>query len=477
MKKVVLTLITVVLAAGSTFAQVDKALLEAQKKSILETVKKTDESVKKSPAKPRLWLERAIAYFDLASFPDSTVSTLDLDAPFKALEYVAEAVKLDTKEGKKGSTAKEAEKLIVGREKAYGALMNLGVVKYQGKDYATSYRYMSKASEIASQDTMSAMYTGVVAQLCQKDAEARSAYEKYLNIGGKDVAILYGLAQIYKSANEEDRALELIDQGILLYPTNKDLKNEKFNMLIAFNRIDQAVVQLKETVAKDPKDVMNLFNLGLLYENKINTLKDESIKISEASNKVIDARRKITSHKDKAEVYIEELKRTKLKLKTAKPNLKPALQSQINKLEASILKDNEELALLEGEYAEALNAVGDEVANKAKIDEVNGKIDALKQEIPSFYERALAIDPNYFDALYQLGAIYFNEAAEIKRLVNGMDMETYKKEGKAVEEKLAAKYHLALPYFERALSVKKDDDLKEIVKQIYQDLKIDKQVD
>jgi predicted Zn-dependent protease len=477
MKKVVLTLITVVLAAGSTFAQVDKALVEAQKKSILDAVKKTDESVKKSPTKPRLWLDRAVAYFDLASFPDSTVSTLDLDAPFKALEYVAEAVKLDTKEGKKGSTAKEAEKLIVGREKAYGALMNLGVVKYQGKDYATSYRYMSKASEIASQDTMSAMYTGVVAQLCQKDAEARSAYEKYLNIGGKDVAILYGLAQIYKSANEEDRALELIDQGILLYPTNKDLKNEKFNMLIAFNRIDQAVVQLKETVAKDPKDVMNLFNLGLLYENKINTLKDESIKISEASNKVIDARRKITSHKDKAEVYIEELKRTKLKLKTAKPNLKPALQSQINKLEASILKDNEELALLEGEYAEALNAVGDEVANKAKIDEVNGKIDALKQEIPSFYERALAIDPNYFDALYQLGAIYFNEAAEIKRLVNGMDMETYKKEGKAVEEKLAAKYHLALPYFERALSVKKDDDLKEIVKQIYQDLKIDKQVD
>ena len=133
--------------------------------------------------------------------------------------------------------------------------------------------------------------------------------------------------------------------------------------------------------------------------------------------------------------------------------------------------------LLEGEYAEAVNAVGDEVANKAKIDELNGKIDALKQEIPSFYERALAIDPSYYDALYQLGAYYFNEGAEIKRLVNAMDMETYKKEGKAVEEKLAAKYQLALPYFERALSVKKDEDLKEIVRQVYLALKIDKQVD
>jgi len=33
MKKLVLTLFTVAMAAGSTFAQVDKALVEAQKKS------------------------------------------------------------------------------------------------------------------------------------------------------------------------------------------------------------------------------------------------------------------------------------------------------------------------------------------------------------------------------------------------------------------------------------------------------------
>lgn len=477
MKKVVLTLITVVMAAGSSFAQVDKALVEAQKKSILDAVKKADETVKKSPAKARPWLERAVAYLDLASFPDSSLANTDLDASFKALDYISEAVKLDTKEGKKGSIAKDAEKLLVGKDKVYGALMNMGVIKYQGKDYTTSYRYMSKASEIASQDTMSAMYTGVVAQLCQKDAEARAAYEKYMNIGGKDVAIIYGLAQIYKSAKEEDKAIQLIDQGIALYPTSKDLKNEKFNMLISFNRIDQAIVQLKETVSKDPKDVMNLFNLGLLYENKVNTLKEEVNKIADLSNKVADARRKIVSHKDKAEVYVDELKRTKAKLKTVKPNQKPVIQSQINKLESSIAKDNEELKLLEGEKVEAEKSVGDEAANKAKIAEVTAKIDALRQEIPSFYERALAIDPAYYDALYQMGAFYFNEGAEIKRIVNGMDMETYRKEGKAVEEKLAVKYRQAVPYFERALSVKKDEDLKEILKQVYRELKIDKQVD
>lgn len=477
MKKVVLTLITVAMAAGSSFAQVDKALVEAQKKSIVDAVKKSDEAVKKAPAKPRLWLERSVAYFDLASFPDSTLSTTDIDAAFKAMEFAAEAIKLDTKEGKKGSIAKDAEKMLSGRDKAYGAFMNMGVVKYQGKDYTSSYRYMAKASEVAPTDTVSAMYTGVVAQLCQKDAEARTAYENYLKNGGKDVAILYGLAQIYKSAKEEDKAISLIDRGIEMYPTNKDLKNEKFNMLIAFNRIDQAITQLKESVAKDPKDVMNLFNLGLLYENKINTLKEDANKIADASNKVADANRKITSHKDKAEVFIDELKRTKAKLKTAKPNLKPAIQNQIKRLEESIAKDNEELKLLIGEKEAAEKEVGDVAANKAKIDELTGKINALKSEVPSFYERALAIDPAYYDALYQLGAYYFNEGAEIKRIVNGMDMATYQKEGKAVEAKLAEKYQMAIPFFERALKVKKDEDLKEILKQIYRELKIDKQID
>ena len=70
MKKIVLTLFTVAMAAGSTFGQVDQLAMEASKKATLEAVKKSDEAVKKAPTKPRLWLDRANAYFDLASFPE-----------------------------------------------------------------------------------------------------------------------------------------------------------------------------------------------------------------------------------------------------------------------------------------------------------------------------------------------------------------------------------------------------------------------
>ncbi len=473
MKKLVLTLFTVAMAAGSTFAQVDKALVEAQKKAIFDAVKKTDEAVKKAPIKPKLWLERAVAYLDLASFPDSTVSLKDPDASFKALEYIAEAVKLDTKDGKKGSTAKEAEVLLTGREKAYGALMNMGVIKYQGKNYASSYKYMSKASEISPTDTTSAMYTGVVAQLCQKDAEARVAYEHYLKIGGKDMAIMYGLSQIYKVAKEEDKSLAIIDQAMVIYPNNKDLKNEKFNMLISFNRIDQAIAQLKATLDKDPKDAMSWLNLGLLYENKVSGVNDEARKLQEKTFKVNDAKRKVAAQKDQVDLFSDELKRTKAKLKTTPPAKQGPLKAQVVKLESDLAAYNAALNDLKGDLTKAESEVGDLAANTAKLAELNAKIAEFRKDLPMYYSKAIAADENYYDALYQLGAYYYNEGVEIKKKVDNMDMETYKKDGKAVEAMISAKYEQALPYFEKAYKNKKEEDLKEVLKQIYKALKLE----
>lgn len=473
MKKLVLTLFAVALAAGSTFAQVDKALVEAQKKAIVKAVKDSDEGVKKSPTKAKPWLDRAIAYLDLASFPDSTLANTDLNASFKALDFIAEAVKLDTKDGKKGSVAKDAEALLAGREKAYGALMNMGVIKYQGKDFSASYKYMAKASEISPKDTTSAMYTGVVAQLCQKDAEARKAYEQYLSIGGKDMAILYGLSQIYKVAKEEEKAIAVIDRGIAIYPGNKDLKNEKFNMLISFNRIDQAVATLKTTLEKDPKDSMSWLNLGLLYENKASGVNDEMRKIQEKNFKVADAKRKFAAQKDQVDVYNDEVKRTKAKLKTIPPAKQGPIKAQILKLESTVGEQTKTLDELKGELSKVESEVGDAAANSAKLAELSAKVIDLRKDLPTYYTKALEIDPNYYDALYQLGALYYNEAVEIKKKVDQMDMDTYKKDGKAVEANVAAKYEQALPFFEKGYKIKKEEDLKEIIKQIYRSLKLD----
>lgn len=448
----------------------DKALLEAQKKSILDAVKKADEEVKKAPTKPRPWLNRASAYVDLASFPDSSVAISDMEAPNKVVESINEAIKLDTKDGKKGSVAKDAEKMYDDK-KVYNAYMNIGVIKYQGKDYNTSYTYMAAASKYNPKDTTAAMYTGVVAQMAKKDNEAQEAYERYLSIGGKDIAIIYGLSQIYKSKKMENQALELIDRGIAMYPNNKDLKNEKFNLYIGFNRTEDAIKTLKQTIAADPQDVLSMVNLGLLYENKMSGIKDEASKIREKNFQIEDLDRKIKSQNEAIQEYNNEINKNKAKLKTAQPKAKTQINAQIKGLTDRLNEEVKSLDLFKSDREAAIKEAGDPAANKAKYDALQAQIKAIRDEVPQYYEGALKVDPNNFDALYQLGALNYNDAADIKRSLNNMDMETYKKEGKAVEERVLAKHQEALPFFERAYKIKKDEDLKEVLKNIYKELK------
>jgi uncharacterized coiled-coil protein SlyX len=244
-------------------------------------------------------------------------------------------------------------------------------------------------------------------------------------------------------------------------------------MLISFNRIDQAITQLRATLVADPKDAMSWLNLGLLFENKMSGVLDEVRKIQDKTVKITEAKRKIAAQKDQVDVYNDEVKRTKAKLKTTPPAKQGPIKAQITKLETTVAEQTKTLDGLKGDLTKAEAEVGDEAANKAKIEELSAKVAEFRKDLPGYYTKALEIDGNYYDALYQLGAYYFNEAVEIKKKVDNMDMDTYKKEGKVVEAAVAAKYEQALPYFEKGYKAKKEEDLKEVLKQIYRALKMD----
>ncbi len=78
-------------------------------------------------------------------------------------------------------------------------------------------------------------------------------------------------------------------------------------------------------------------------------------------------------------------------------------------------------------------------------------------EAIEWYKRSIEKDPEFFDALYNLGVDYYNKGAEILREAQDMDLETYQKEGKQVEQRANEIFKVALPYFERAHDAKQDD--------------------
>ena len=176
---------------------------------------------------------------------------------------------------------------------------------------------------------------------------------------------------------------------------------------------------------------------------------------------------------DKFYFFSFYIKRTKAKIKTTPLAKQGPIKAQVTKLESTLVEYNTALNDIKADLAKAESEVGDVAANTAKLTELNAKIAEYRKDLPMYYTKAIEVDENYYDALYQLGAFYYNEGVEIRKKVDSMDMDTYKKEGKAVEASVASKYEQALPYFERAYKNKKEVDLKEVLKQIYKVLKLD----
>ena len=78
-------------------------------------------------------------------------------------------------------------------------------------------------------------------------------------------------------------------------------------------------------------------------------------------------------------------------------------------------------------------------------------------EASKWYEKCLEKNPEYFEALYNLGVNKYNQGAEILKEAQDMDLDTYKKEGKAVEARANDVFALAVPYFEKAHDVNPED--------------------
>lgn len=76
------------------------------------------------------------------------------------------------------------------------------------------------------------------------------------------------------------------------------------------------------------------------------------------------------------------------------------------------------------------------------------------------YEKAIELDPDYYDANYNLAVIHYNKAREIIKELNNLSLDEYRKQEAAYAEKASTHFKDALPYFEKAAEVSPEDDLQ-----------------
>ncbi|MFH1296063.1 MAG: tetratricopeptide repeat protein [Bacteroidota bacterium] len=102
----------------------------------------------------------------------------------------------------------------------------------------------------------------------------------------------------------------------------------------------------------------------------------------------------------------------------------------------------------------ALGTIYDRIVNDTTVGEAT-RMDALEKAIDA-YKKSLALNPEYFNALYNIGALYVNTAATIEMEANALPLDKVE-EYETMKAELTNYLELAAPYLEQATSMQPDD--------------------
>jgi tetratricopeptide (TPR) repeat protein len=168
------------------------------------------------------------------------------------------------------------------------------------------------------------------------------------------------------------------------------------------------------------------------------------------------------SDKDKAVRYLEEGRRKH-------PDATSLLFTEINhylqegKLDQLVdkLKQAIEVEPTNKSLYLTLGNVYDNLFQRGQGDEATAQESAKYFDLAkSYYEKALELDPNYTDAIYSLGALYYNRAALYTQQLNLL-ADDYSKEGlrkyDELKKKVDGEFDMALPYFQRVEKLAPND--------------------
>ncbi|HAN19848.1 MAG: hypothetical protein A2X13_12765 [Bacteroidetes bacterium GWC2_33_15] len=98
-----------------------------------------------------------------------------------------------------------------------------------------------------------------------------------------------------------------------------------------------------------------------------------------------------------------------------------------------------------------------------------------KEEAKLKYLKAIELDPNFFEAYYNLGVLYFNEGVELTDIANQIKDNKKYEEAKLVADK---KFEEAIPYIEKSFELHPDDmSIANTLKTLYYRLKMTEKYD
>ena len=448
-------------------AQADQ-LMQLECKSLADEVAKNlknSENAKKA-INSATWISLGEAYLNQAQrCPDDSSSAEKAENAFKKA--------LEVDQAGKGKKVKSIQESLKSPELASAFLMQ-GAAYYNNKNFVKAGNFFTRSAEINPKDTTAALYAGIAAQMNQNDADAIKYLKRYLDNGGIDPSIYYTISQIYRTQKKYDEAVEILQQGLKANPGNQDLPNEMVNVYLGSNNIDKAMSLLENLIKDDPNNIVNLTNLGIINDQKNQELGRELNKINDQLEdfKTDKLDKKLVAEQNKLEAYDNEINSIEAQIKKS-PKTAAVLRKRLDDVKAEKAKIEENIKgfVSEIQAVQEKAKAADGLKNQAK--EIEASQNKYKNNAINYYNKVLTLDPNNYEALYSMAVIKFNDAVEIKKVVDYMDIATYRSEGRVLEDKACKQFEESKPYFEKASKIKPEEvsDLLENLNMILEQCK------
>jgi tetratricopeptide (TPR) repeat protein len=253
-------------------------------------------------------------------------------------------------------------------------------------------------------------------------------------------ASLLSQGAAYYNVQELDNALELFKLANMVNP--QDTTTTLYAGIVAQQNGNMDVAEdfFLKHVANGGTDAAVFYSLSLIYNKEKEY--DKSIEILKVGIEKQPNDKDLKGQLINTYIVSDKIEDAKSSLK-ALVDANPTATS--NRVNLATIYDN--ISQLRKDTATTYENKGK--VNSAKIYYDSAKIyyDSAKVQ----YNLVLTMEPDNYEANFNLGVRYFNEAVEIKKEVDAMDMKEYQKTGAAVEKKVCEKMTQAKPYFEQVV--------------------------
>ncbi len=211
----------------------------------------------KTANSPQLFATKAMIYASLASIEtDATAAAADYDT---AVDAIKKAKDVDTKNENTTSIQHAALELAQIH-------LDKGVKAFQAKNYEAAYKEFDTGRQMAPEDTLLVLYSGIAATNYKNYPAAIANYAKLVTTNySKKLDIYNDLTTLYLYNKDTTSALKTIQEATTKFPASTDLRKREIEVSLQAGLQGDLINKIEAAIKGDPNNKALYYYEGLTY--------------------------------------------------------------------------------------------------------------------------------------------------------------------------------------------------------------------